>query len=144
MLTGLSSVNALTKVGNWSTPAPSTRSETFGSQHEMPNGSSRNETNGVHRSYIICFDGLVAMDTAALTQSAVERHIREEVGNLQDESRKAHAMAGLCILLTQLQEPSVPDELLSAIPNFFALLDKADDTADRNLQVPNNCGFLWT
>ncbi|EFJ43516.1 hypothetical protein VOLCADRAFT_121421 [Volvox carteri f. nagariensis] len=78
------------------------------------------------------------MDTASIIQSSVEWHIREEVGNLHDDARKAQAMAGLCILLTQLQEASVPDELIGAIPTFLAMLD---DSGDRGMQA-NACAVL--
>ncbi|GIL81928.1 hypothetical protein Vretimale_1457 [Volvox reticuliferus] len=80
------------------------------------------------------------MDTSVVTQVAVERYIREEVSNLQNDERKAQAMAGLCILLTQLQEPSVPDELINAIPTFYSLLDDAQ-SSDRGIQA-NACAVL--
>ncbi|GLC43330.1 hypothetical protein PLESTB_001339200 [Pleodorina starrii] len=75
------------------------------------------------------------MDTAAITQATVERLIRTEVDNLQNDEKKAQAMAGLCILLTQLQEPSVPDELIGAIPFFFSLLAADGAEADRGMQA---------
>ncbi|GFR39831.1 hypothetical protein Agub_g325, partial [Astrephomene gubernaculifera] len=81
------------------------------------------------------------MDTAALAQVAVERHIRDEVENLKNEERRAQAMAGLCILLTQLQEPSVPEELVSAIPSFFAMMEATGDPADPGMQA-NACAVL--
>ncbi|GIL43861.1 hypothetical protein Vafri_1456 [Volvox africanus] len=80
------------------------------------------------------------MDTSAVTQAAVERYIREEVSNLQNDERKAQAMAGLCILLTQLQEPSVPDELIDTIPTFYSLLEDTQ-SGDRGIQA-NACAVL--
>lgn len=72
------------------------------------------------------------MDHAAVAQAAVEKFIAEEARNLADADKRAKAMAGLCILLTQLQEPSVPKELEDAIPSIVELTAHSED---RSIQV---------
>ncbi|KAG2444753.1 hypothetical protein HXX76_001497 [Chlamydomonas incerta] len=78
------------------------------------------------------------MDTAAVAQAAVEKFIAEEALNLSDADKRAKAMAGICILLTQLQEPSVPKELENALPSIVELTQHSED---RSIQA-NACAVL--
>ncbi len=68
------------------------------------------------------------MDTEAIIQSKVEQCIRDEVPHLSgdDQPRRAQALAGTVVLLTQLQEPSVPEELISQIPLLKGLVAHED------------------
>ncbi|PNH03672.1 hypothetical protein TSOC_010253, partial [Tetrabaena socialis] len=81
------------------------------------------------------------MDTAGVTQAVVEGHIKKEVLNLgsADATVRAQAMAGLAVLLTQLQEPCVPPELMAAVPGLCSLLEAED--GDSGMQA-NACAIL--
>lgn len=69
----------------------------------------------------------------------VEQCIRDEVPHLSgdDPSRRAQALAGIVVLLTQLQEPSVPEELISQLPLLKGLVAHEDP----NLRA-NACAVL--
>jgi hypothetical protein len=71
------------------------------------------------------------MDGAAdVLQARVEAAIRQEVAKLEGPDA-AQALAALVILLSQLQEPSVPDELLAALPKLKVILADRRDASQQ-------------